>query len=330
MRTLTLVLLASVAGLPQDFALSPQLRDLAASAPAVTGVHIIHLPSRRTASLNADEWFPLMSVYKLPIVVHALRLAEAGRLDLARRETLAAEDRRPGRSRLSERIAADGAVTLPVRELIESVVRDSDNTASDRLLRLAGGPAAVMDTLRTLGADGIDVSRYELEFAADYSGVCCLEQMRPFSLETFRAAVGAVSPAARRSAAAAYLRDRRDSATPRGIASFAARLQAGELLDASHTAWLLGQMQRMDAVAPRVGAQLPQGTPVARRPGTSAATDGITAAHNEAAIVTLPDRRGHLVVAVFLKGVTGNAAARDEVIARIGRAAFDWAVSAGR
>jgi hypothetical protein len=54
-------------------------------------------------------------------------------------------------------------------------------------------------------------------------------------------------------------------------------------------------------------------------------TEGITAAHNETAIVTLPDGRGHLVVSVFLKGARGDGAARDRIVARIGRAAYDWA-----
>ena len=71
----------------------------------------------------------------------------------------------------------------------------------------------------------------------------------------------------------------------------------------------------------------PAGTLVARRPGTTGATEGITAAHNETAIITLPGARGHLVVAVFVKGVAGDGPARDRIIARIGQAAYDWAQS---
>jgi beta-lactamase class A len=310
----------------EDRALSTRLKQLAAPRPAVTGVAVLHVRSGASAMLNADDWFPMMSVYKLPIVVHALRQSDAGSLDLSTAVTLTAAHRRPGRSALSERIAADGPQTLSVRQLIESVVRESDNAASDTLLRIVGGPAAVSATLRTLGVEGINIDRYELEFAADYYGVCCLETLQPFRLEKFAAAVSAVSPAQRRRAAQAYLSDRRDSATPRGMAAFALRLQKGELLSASSTAWLLAQMQQMRAVPHRIAGELPPGTTIARRPGTSGTTDGIAAAHNETAIITLPDGRGHLVVSVFLKGAAGDATARDKVIARIGRAAYDWAL----
>ena len=309
---------------PDDSALSARLRQLAAPPPAVTGIAILHVESGAAATLNADDWFPMMSVYKLPIVVHALRQADAGSLDLGKEVTLTAAERRPGRSAISERIAASGPQTLTVRQLIESVVRESDNAASDALLRIVGGPAAVSATLKSLGAGGIDISRYELEFAADYYGLCCLERMQPFSLDRFAAAVSKVPPAQRRRAARAYLTDRRDSATPRGMATFALRLHKGELLTGPSTSWLLARMQDMRAVPARIAGDLPAGTQVARRPGTSGNTEGITAAHNETAIITLPGGRGHLVVSVFLKGAGGEAAARDRVIARIGRAAYDW------
>lgn len=320
------VLLSFALQASEDRAFSSRLKQLAAPRPAVTGVAILHVRSGAAAMFNADDWFPMMSVYKLPIVVHALRQSDEGSLDLSTAVTLTTAHRRPGRSALSQRIAADGPQTLTVRQLIESVVRESDNAASDALLRMVGGPAAVRATLRALAVEGININRYELEFAADYYGVCCLDTLQPFTLEKFAAAVSAVPPAQRRRAAQAYLSDRRDSATPRGMATFALRLQKGELLSASSTSWLLAQMQQMRAVPHRIAGDLPAETPVARRPGTSGATEGIAAAHNETAIITLPDGRGHLAVSVFLKGAAGDASARDKVIARIGRAAYDWAL----
>jgi hypothetical protein len=72
---------------------------------------------------------------------------------------------------------------------------------------------------------------------------------------------------------------------------------------------------------------LPSGTIVALRPGTSGTTGGIRAAHNDTAIVTLPGTRGHLAIAVFLKGTSGTDDTRDAAIARIARAAYAWAVA---
>jgi beta-lactamase class A len=54
---------------------------------------------------------------------------------------------------------------------------------------------------------------------------------------------------------------------------------------------------------------------------------GIRAAHNDSGIVTLPNGRGHLATAVFLKGTPGSEETRDAAIARVARAAYDWAMA---
>jgi formylglycine-generating enzyme required for sulfatase activity len=151
--------------------LEAELRRIAASAPGVLGAAVIEVESGAGASVHAADWFPMMSVYKLPIAIHALRATAAGKFDLDARITLTTADRRPGLSPISRRIEQSGPQTLTGRELLSSMIRISDNAASDRLLRAVGGPSAVAATLRELGIAGIDISRYEAEFAADYYGV---------------------------------------------------------------------------------------------------------------------------------------------------------------
>ena len=306
--------------------LAAELRGIAAAAPGTLGVSVIDIESGASAGVNASDWFPMMSVYKLPIVMHALRDAEQGRLDLAARVTFGSADRRPGLSPLSRAIEQHGPQTLTVRELLSSMIRISDNAASDRVLRLAGGPAAVAATLRALTIDGIDISRYELEFAADYYGVCCVQRETPFSLDRFAAAVEKVPAAARRRAAAAYLTDRRDAAQPQAIATLLARLVRGELLNAADTAWVIAEMSEMHTRDTRLRAGLPPGTFAALRPGTSGETAGVRAAHNDNAIVRLPGGR-HLAIAAFLKGSRGPEAGRDATLAAVARAAYAWAVA---
>ncbi len=133
---------------------------------------------------------PMMSVYKLPIVIHALRLSERGRLDLSERVTLMPEDRRPN----------------------------------------------------------------EAEFAADYHGLCCIADMRPFSLEKFAAMTERVPAEVRALAAKAYESDPRDTATPAGYATLLVRLYRRELLNEASTKWLLDLMQQMHARDGRIRA----------------------------------------------------------------------------
>jgi len=309
-----------------DSELGAKLRQLAVTAPGRAGVSVVHIESGKGAAVNADERFPMMSVYKLPIAIHALRELERARLDLTEVVRLTAADRRPGFSPMAESIAATGPLTLSMRDVIVAVVTRSDNTASDWLLRRVGGPGAVARTLRELRLPGIDVSRYELQFAADYYGMCCVDAMRPFSLDRFAEAVERVPAAARETAAKAYERDPRDTATPAGMTALLVRLQHGELLNERNTAWLLELMSQMHARDTRIRAGLPPGTSVALRPGTSGLTGGVRAAHNDTGIVTLPAGRGHLAVAIFLKGAGGTEEERDAAIAGFARTAYDWAV----
>ena len=302
--------------------LALELRRLAATAPGTLGVRVVHVETGAALGVNDDNWFPMMSVYKLPIAIHALQLSQTGKLDLANRVVLGPDDRRPGFSPIARTIEKSGPQTTTVRELLSAIIRLSDNTASDRLLREVGGPTAVAAALQQLRIDGVDVSRYEVEFAADYYGV---KVPAPYSLDRFIESVERVSAATRARAAEAYVTDRRDSTQPRGFADLLTRLVRGELLNRQNTDWLLSEMSEMHSRDTRLRAGLPAGALVALRPGTSGETGGVRAAHNDTGVVTLPDG-SHLVITAFLKRSNGPEDQRDGTLARVARVSYDWAV----
>jgi beta-lactamase class A len=303
--------------------LSRELRRIAAAAPGTLGVRVVHVETGVGYGINDDDQFPMMSVYKLPIAIHALRQAQSRLLDLSAKVTLRANDRRPGFSPIARTIEKDGPQTVSVRDLISAIIRVSDNTASDWVLRKVGGPSAVAATLQEFGLKEIDISRYELEFAADYRGV---KIPSPYSLERFVEAVERVPEHARRRAASAYVSDPRDAASPRGFADLLKRLARGELLNRQNTDWILSEMSETHARDSRLRAGLPSGTLAALRPGTSGETAGVRAAHNDTGVITLPDG-SHLVMVAFLKRAKGSEAERDAVLARVARIAHEWAIS---
>ena len=67
---------------------------------------------------------------------------------------------------------------------------------------------------------------------------------------------------------------------------------------------------------------LPDGTVVAHKTGTSQTVNGVTAATNDVGLVTLPNGQ-HLAIAVFVSDSTANDTIREEVIAKVARAAWD-------
>jgi len=66
---------------------------------------------------------------------------------------------------------------------------------------------------------------------------------------------------------------------------------------------------------------------VAHKTGTGGTRDSITSATNDIGIITLPNGT-HLAVAVFVSDSSADEATRESVIARIAKAAWDWASSA--
>jgi beta-lactamase class A len=72
----------------------------------------------------------------------------------------------------------------------------------------------------------------------------------------------------------------------------------------------------------RLRGLLPAGSEVAHKTGSSGSRDGVSAATNDIGLITLPDGR-HLAVAVFLRDSKASDEARDAVIARVARAAWD-------
>jgi beta-lactamase class A len=74
--------------------------------------------------------------------------------------------------------------------------------------------------------------------------------------------------------------------------------------------------------AKRLKGQLPAGTIVAHKTGTSGTQNGITAATNDIGIITLPNGK-HLAIAVFVSDSPADETAREEVIAKIAKAAWD-------
>lgn len=321
----TLAALALAAAPPADTAHAALRRELARAAAepdGVVGVAILHLESGDTVSLRGGERFPMQSVFKVPVALAILRRVDAGELRLDRVVPVAAADLRPGHSPIAE-AHPNGGARYTVRELLRLMVAESDNTAADLLLSLAGGPAAVTANLRAHGVAGVRVDRGEGRLALDLNGI------EPGPGRTARGGFDAlrdrVPAATRRAALRRYLADPRDTATPTGAAAMLARLQQGRLLSPASTALMLGWMRDTPTGPARLKAGLPAGTVVAHKTGSAQAGDAMPVV-NDVGIITLPGGRGHLVVAVFVKDSQRGLDPAEYAIARIARAAYaEWA-----
>lgn len=320
MRIIALLALLATPTETRD-ALEARIRAIAASAGGTVGVSVLHIESGRAASVRGGEALPMASVFKLPVAFELLRRVDRGVMRLDQRIVLSLPDLRPGHSAIAERAPTAG-ITLSIGELLEAMVVDGDNTAADLLLPLAGGPEVVTAQLEEAGLSGIRVDRSEAELAFDTFGVTPPPRAA-WSPRTLEAAFAAVPQEKRREALKRFLADPRDTATPDAVVLLLRDVHEGRRLSPESRGRLLDLMSKTKAGAGRIRGDLPPGTPVAHRTGMGGEFGKRNVCTNDVGIVTLPGDRGHLAIAVLIRGSDRDLASREKAIARIARAAYD-------
>ena len=109
-----------------------------AEAAGVTiGVSALHLESGKRIRVNADQTFPLASTYKVPMAAYALHLVSEGELGLDQLIAIEPEDLVVSSS--ITRLFPHPGIQLSLLNLMEATLIQSDNTATDVLLRTIGG-----------------------------------------------------------------------------------------------------------------------------------------------------------------------------------------------
>jgi len=316
-----LALPAFAAAQPRDVGLQRlenEIKRLSTISGGTVGVGLIHLESGRELFVNRDVRFPMASTFKVPVAVQFLRKVERGTASLDSMVTLTPRDLHPGSGTLTA-LFDDPGVSLSYRNLIELMLLISDNSATDLVLKAAGGGSAVNARLTELGVSGISVDRPTIELIADAMGVRDLGPESEWSREAFAAKSRNVTPADRAAAAAAFYRDPRDTATPEGMARLLQKIWKREALSEANSALLLDIMLRCQTGDARIKGLLPPRTPVMHKTGSLGI--GVT---DDVGIITLPDGAGHLVISVFVKEATASVELQERTIAQIARAAYDY------
>ena len=270
----------------QDRALQTQIEQIASAAKGRVGVAAVVLETGETVSLNPHDHFPMQSVYKLPIGMAVMKQVDAGKIKLEQKVRVTKDDF-VGRGQHSPiRDKYPNGTELTANELMGWMLLESDGTASDVLMKLAGGPEAVQAYLTELKISDMIVLDTEKAFAQDHS-----LQYRNWT--TPEAAVALLRA----------LHERRGlSETAHGV--------------------LLKLMIESNTGPKRLKGLLPAGTVVAHKTGTSGTQNGVTAATNDIGIITLPNGR-HVAIAVFVSDSPADETTREGVIAKVARAVWE-------
>jgi beta-lactamase class A len=278
------------------------------------GVSATVVESGRTVSYRAGERFPMASTFKAAVALAVMAQVDSGRITLDDSVDVMPRDFRIGPSQVSDSVGPRGGKTT-IGALVRSMLLYSDNTATDRLMRLVGGPAAVRAHLASRGITGISVDRYEGEVHWQYNGVRDVPPDTAWTREDFNRRIAAVPAAAKDSAHARFYADPRDTATPDGWVQLLIQLQRGDGIAPRSRAFLLDAMRRSPTGMNRIRAGVPRGTEVADKTGTIGRTT------NDVGLVTLPDGT-HLALAIFVRNSTKSNEQVEPAIAAAARAAF--------
>src|SRR4028118_849502 len=263
--------------------LRDRIEQISDAAQGRVGVTATVLETGKTVSLNGDQQFPMQSVYKFPIAMAVLAQVDQGKLKLDQQVRVETNDIVQGSRILDEK---SQGMEFSLAELLKYMVSESDNTASDVLLRQVGEPRIVMEYLRGLGVNNIVVANTQKELGQD--------------------------------TAVQY----RNYATPDAAVVLLRAFHEGKGLSKSSQAVLLQLMTETTTGSKRIKGLLPDGTVVAHKTGTSSTVNGVTAATNDVGLVTLPNGR-HMAISVFVSDSGANNAIREEVIAKVAKAAWD-------
>ena len=118
------------------------------SVNASWGIYVKSLETSEEIAIDADRQMETMSTIKIPLMVEVLEQIKAGKFALTDKYTFVEADSQPGTGTIQR---LDPGAVMTVKDLITMMIIVSDNTATEVLYRMVGGPEAVNRRMDALG-----------------------------------------------------------------------------------------------------------------------------------------------------------------------------------
>jgi beta-lactamase class A len=288
--SLSILFVFSIAAFSQgvkNAQLRGQIEQLSKPINGIVGVSILNLETGDTLSYNGKARLVLHSVMKFPIALTVMHLVDSGVMTLNQIIHI------PKRELVKDthspmRDKYPKGVDLPLSEVVRYMVAESDNNACDFLLKTIGGTKTVQDYMLHLGVKGIAIRATEADMASawelQFTNWC----------------------------------------KPVEMTHLLSQFYQGKILTKTTTDTLYKIMTQTSTGPNRLKALLPAGTVIAHKTGSSPTNaEGLSPATNDVGIITLPNGK-HLIISIFVCNSTNDEATREGVIAKIGKAAFDY------
>ncbi|SKC05733.1 beta-lactamase class A [Soonwooa buanensis] len=267
--------------------LRTSIQEIVKNKKANIGVAVWHLEKQDTLSVNGHRHVPMQSVFKLPIGLAILDLVDKGKFKIDQKIKFTKEELLPNtHSPLRDANPNGGELTL--LEMIKYTVANSDNNGCDILLDRIGGVDVVQKYMNRIGIKDFQIATNEQEMHV----VTELQYQNYWNANSAN--------------------DLLEKLYTKPILKEASKKEMIKILEETNTG------------VKRLKGELPQGTLVAHKTGTSY-TDatGKTAATNDVGVITLPNKE-HVIVSVFVSDSYEKEATNEKIIADIAKASFDY------
>ena len=272
----------------QSDTLKQRINQIIQSKQAEVGVAIFGTEPGDTLSINGNTSFPMQSVYKLHLAFAVLNSVDKGELNLNRKVTIRKSDFRPGTLSPLRDKYPNGNIELPLKDILVYTVAQSDNNGCDLLFRLIGGTKVVNDYMHGIGIKNIEIKATEQEMSREWNV--------QFTNWT----------------------------SPLAAVQLLRKFEEGKILSEDSRAFLWETLLGTTTGNKRLKGDLPQGTPVAHKTGSSGKyKNGISAAVNDIGIVVLPNGK-HFLISVFISKSKEDDQTNEKIIADISKMTWDY------
>lgn len=237
---------------------------------------------------NGEKKLPMLSVFKFHIALAVLNKVDQGKLKLDQPIFIKKADLLENTWSPIREKYPNGNIEMPLSELIKYTVAKSDNNGCDLLLRLIGGTETVQKFINNKGIKNFTIKADEAQMHKGYEFM--------------------------------YWNTTSTNDSNLLLMNFF----DGKVLSKNSTSFLMKTMIETTTGTTKIVAQLPKGTPVAHKTGSSGKDEkGLTIAENDIGIITLPNGK-HYAISVFVSDSMETEETNTKIIADISKRVFDY------
>ncbi len=268
--------------------LKKEINQIIKGKNATVGVSVLDFESNKSISINGNKKLPMLSVFKFHIALTVLDQVDQGKLSLDQNIFIKKEELLENTWSPIRQNYPEGNFEMTLGELIKYTVAQSDNNGCDILLRLIGGTETVQKFINSKGIKDFKIIYNEEK----------MHDGHHFHYGNWT--------------------------TTNAANNLLKKFYDGKIVSKSSTDFLMKTMLETNTGANKIVAQLPKGTWVAHKTGSSGKDEkGLTIAENDMGIITLLNGK-HYALSVFVSDSMESEGTNTKIVADISKLVFDY------